>query len=137
MYSLCQTLSMKDFQFDLLETADENLKNLKKHDERQLSFLPASPLQHRMTDEEPILTDGELEILHAVLTGKSIIDIMKEIFRSSHGVKWRLSNIYHKFGVNHRLALIKLASTKGIQFRTESGIKHSFCLNIGTRENGK
>lgn len=127
---------MKEFQFDLLSSPDENQKRAKEHDERQSNELPRSPLQYRLADEAPMLTTGELEILQLVLSGASITDIMGIIYRSSHGVKWRLSNIYHKFGVGDRLALIKLAAKNGIQFRTESGIKHSFCLQIGVNENG-
>lgn len=124
---------MTSVQFDLLD--DEKTKQAKNATfDQQISFLPKSPLQYNLDDKEPLMTTGELEIMHLVLIGSTIHDIQLKIFRSIHGVKWRLSNIYHKFGVQHRLALIKLAATKGLQFRLESGVKQTFHLKFEVKD---
>ena len=105
---------MNGFQTDLLATKDENEKLYKQYE--QQSFLPVNPLQEKHAVETPTLTENEFEIMHMVLSGLEIHDIANKICLSTHGVKWRLTQVYWKFGVENRLQLIEKASTTGIQF---------------------
>jgi DNA-binding NarL/FixJ family response regulator len=116
----------KLFQFDLLSTKEENEEKAKAFD---LS-LPVSPLQYKHVDTEPQLSEREFEIMDMTLKGLEIPDISLKIFISIAGVKYRLSNIYHKFGVKNRLQLINKAAKQGLQFRTQSGIKQTFHINL-------
>ena len=122
---------MTGLQFDLLDSHDERLKK-KAAFEDQLS-LPVAPLQEKLNDDDVALTERELEIMQLVLTGASIPDIAMKIFLSIAGVKWRLSSVYYKFNVRNRLQLIKKCSLTGLQFRTSSGVKHSFHSNLNMR----
>jgi DNA-binding CsgD family transcriptional regulator len=118
-------------QFDIFDTDEQKKDKLKVAE--QLA-LPVAPLQEKLNIEEPTLTDREFEILHMVLSGISINEMALKIFLTEFGIKYRLSHIYFKFGCSNRLELIKKASTKGIQFLTESGIRHSFHNKINMRE---
>jgi DNA-binding NarL/FixJ family response regulator len=119
---------MPEFQYGLLNTAEENIKLAKDHD-LQISFLPVSPFQEKFVGEVE-LSARELEIMHLTLSGVEIHDIAAKIHLSSHGVKYRLSSVYWKFNVKNRLQLIKKATTSGLQFRTDSGVKHTFFMPI-------
>lgn len=117
------------FQFGLLDSKEENEKRLKAFDE-QLAFLPVSNLQERF-EGTPSLSELEFEIMHMTLAGIEIVEISKKIFRTIACVKWRLSHVYWKFGVENRLQLINKAASEGLHFINEkSGIKHSFSINI-------
>lgn len=117
------------FQFGLLDSKEENEKRLKVFDE-QLAFLPVSNLQERF-EGTPVLSELEFEIMHMTLAGIEIVEISKKIFRTIACVKWRLSHVYWKFGVENRLQLINKAASEGLHFINEkSGIKHSFSINI-------
>lgn len=122
-----------EHQMDLLKSAEENLQDFERYQLNVVS-LPASPLQHKLATEEPHLTSREFEIMHMTLTGFSIYDIALKIHLSPHGVKYRLSSVYDKFHSKNRLELMKRAASTGLQFITESGIKHNFHLNINMRE---
>lgn len=130
-------------QFDIFDTDEDKKSKIKKHDETQMTFLPVNPLQEKHEAEDPILTDCEFEIMQMVLSGHSIPDIAMKIFLSIAGIKYRLTNIYWKFNVVNRLGLIKKTSSSGIQFRTRSGVKHTFHNQVNLRahekdvENGK
>ncbi len=115
---------MNGFQTDLLASKDENEQSYKQYE--QQSFLPVNPLQEKYGQDNPILTSREFQIMHMVLSGLEITDIAKKIFLSTHGVKWRLTQVYWKFGVENRLQLIEKASTTGLQFMSEDLIKHTF-----------
>lgn len=121
---------MKEFQFDLLKTKEQNLSDAQSND---LS-LPASPLQQKLAITEPHLTTREFEIMHMTLSGLSIYDISLKIRLSPHGVKYRLSSVYNKFNSKNRLELLNKAATVGLQFLTDSGIRHNFQLSVNMRE---
>lgn len=122
---------MNGLQFDLLDSQDERQKKIVEHESQLL--LPVDPLQKKLETEETVLTDRELEIMQLVLTGVSIPDIAMKIFLSTAGVKWRLSSVYYKFDVRNRLQLIKKCSTTGLQFRTSSGVQHTFHNKLNLR----
>ena len=120
---------MTGYQPDLLDSpADRDMKE-KAHKE-QLSFLPVNPLQEKFGQDNPVLTARELEIMHMTLSGMEIDDIAAKIFRTTFSVKWRLTNIYWKFGVINRYQLIEKASGAGLHFLSENGIKHTFHTKI-------
>ena len=123
---------MSGHQVDLFETESERLAKAKKYDENQIS-LPVDPLQEKYANGEIVLTDCEFEIMQLILTGASIPQISIKIFRSIAGVKWRLSSVYYKFSVRNRLQLINKASVDGLQFRTSSGVKHTFHNKLNMR----
>lgn len=116
----------KDFQFNLLASVEENLRNLKVHESE---MLPVGKVQERF-EGTPILSDVEFEIMHLTLSGVEIKEIALKIYRSVAGVKWRLSQVYYKFNVENRLQLIEKASREGLHFLSENGIKHSFSIDI-------
>ncbi len=116
------------FQQSLLNTKDENEIERARHNE-QMSFLPVSNLQERY-EGTPELSSREFEIMQMTLSGIEIAEIAKKIFLSVAGVKWRLSQVYWKFNAENRLQLINKAATEGLHFFTESGIKHSFSVNV-------
>jgi DNA-binding NarL/FixJ family response regulator len=115
------------YQFDLLNQ-DDNLRNNK-----ELDLLPVNPLQEKIIEQDPTLSDRELEIMHSLLVGHSIHEIGLKIFLSMFGVKYRLSSIYAKFECANRLELIHKAATRGLQFKTANGIRHSFFVQIQMR----
>lgn len=117
------------FQNSLLSSKAENDQAYKNHVE-QLTFLPVNPLQEKHADETPTLTEVEFQIIDMTLKGYEITDIQREIFRTTFCVKWRLSQIYWKFGAANRLQLIKKSSGKGLQFYTSNGIKMSFHMKL-------
>lgn len=117
------------YQQGLLETKEENEKKYQE----QILNLPVSPLQEKQLDAEPTLTEREFQILEMTLKGVSISEIAMKIFLSIAGVKWRLGHIYEKFGAKDRLKFINKAATSGIQFRTQSGIRHNFHCNLEMR----
>lgn len=115
---------MRAHQTDLLKTQEENEKAYKEYE--QQTFLPVNPLQEKHNVENPTLTAREFEIMHMILSGLEIPDVASKIYLSIAGVKWRLTQVYWKFNVENRLQLIEKASTTGLQFFSETGIKHTF-----------
>lgn len=122
------------FQFGLLDTKEENEKRYDAF--KQGSLLPVSPLQEKYS-ETPTLTQNEFEIMDMTLKGYEINEIALKIHLSISGVKWRLSNVYAKFGVKNRLQLIKKSAKEGLQFLTSAGIKHTFHNNLDMRAHEK
>lgn len=120
----------KEFQFDLLKSKEENLKRAELFDS---NALPTNVMQEKLATENPELTDREFSIMQMVLSGLSIEDIAIKIYLSRAGVKWRLSSVYHKFGVANRLELIKKSAKEGLQFISETGVKHVFHNKIDLR----
>lgn len=121
-------------QHGLFETKEEIELKVKKYNEDQLSFLPVNPLQEKHLTQEPELKPIELEIMHMALTGVKIKDIALKIFRTIACVKWRLGSIYRSFGVDNRLELLNKAAKTGLQFKTESGVRHTFHLDLNFRD---
>lgn len=56
-------------------------------------------------EDNPNLTDRQLEVIHCVLLGKSNEEIAKELFISVSTVKTHLNNIYKELNVANRLSL--------------------------------
>jgi predicted ATPase/DNA-binding CsgD family transcriptional regulator len=78
--------------------------------ERLLAELPAAPSSDRAAGEgADALTERELEILERVAAGMSNRDIAEELFLSTGTVKWYLSQIYSKMGVNSRTQAVARA----------------------------
>ena len=121
------------YQFDLLEDRETNLKRLKEADEHIQTLLPVDALQQKFDINCPPLTAREFEIMDMVLKGYSIQEISLQIFLSIAGIKWRLSNVYEKFGVKNRLELIKKSARDGLHFISETGIKHTFHNRVALR----
>lgn len=63
------------------------------------------------------------------ILGFSNEDIQKNIERTSYSVKWRLANLYHKFGAKDRFELIKIAGLKGLHF-TMNGKKQTYTIKV-------
>lgn len=136
---------IKELQLGLLSTKEENEAQIKRHEE-QLSFLPANPLQEKLSTETPTLSAVEYEIMEYTLKGLEIEDIAQKIFRSIAGVKWRLSQVYWKFGVQNRLQLINKAASNGLQFyvmkyipetKENVKVKQTFHINLDFMAHGK
>lgn len=116
----------KFLQFELLDT--EEIRKKKQSDfDLQIPLLPVDPMQNQYNEDNIVLTDKEYEVLPLVLQGHSIAEIALKIFLSISGVKFRLSNLYFKFAVKNRLALIRKSTEKSLQFFiSDSPIKQSF-----------
>jgi len=126
---------MQGHQTDLLKTQEENDKAYREYE--QTTFLPVNPLQEKHALENPVLTAREFEIMHMILSGMEIPEVAKKIFLSIAGVKWRLTQVYWKFGVENRLQLIEKSSSTGLHFLSEAGIKHTFHNNVNLRAHEK
>lgn len=98
--------------------------------------LPSNILFTQVTKDAPTLTDCEFEVLHMVLSGYSNADITKNIEKTNHGVKWRLTRLYNKFNVRNRVELIKLANSTGLKFRNTKGIAQTYAVRIEAVNNG-
>lgn len=124
------------FQQGLFNTQKENDLDYDRH-VSQMSFLPVSPLQEKHIESTPELTQVEFQIMDMTVKGYEITEIAMQIHRSIACVKWRLSQIYGKFYSKNRLQFIKKASTKGIQFYLESGVKMSFHMKLDMMAHNK
>ncbi|MGO9753253.1 MAG: response regulator [Solirubrobacteraceae bacterium] len=71
---------------------------------------PAQPAE----DDEPILTKREHTVLSAVASGKTTAAISSELWVSQHTVKFHLTNIYRKLGVNNRAGAVRYAVEHGV-----------------------
>jgi DNA-binding NarL/FixJ family response regulator len=60
-------------------------------------------------DEAPLLTERETTILAAVADGLTTKAISKQLWVSEHTVKFHLTNIYRKLGVNNRSGAVRYA----------------------------
>src|SRR5262249_18520805 len=64
--------------------------------------------------ELPLLTDRERTILDAVASGMTTAAISKELWVSEHTVKFHLTNIYRKLGVQNRAGAVRYAVDHGL-----------------------
>jgi DNA-binding NarL/FixJ family response regulator len=60
-------------------------------------------------DDAPLLTERETTILAAVADGLTTKAISKQLWVSEHTVKFHLTNIYRKLGVNNRSGAVRYA----------------------------
>ncbi len=61
----------------------------------------------------PVLTDRELEVLHAVAKGKRSKEIARDLGITERTVKAHLASVYNKLGVDSRAAAIAIAAQRG------------------------
>lgn len=66
------------------------------------------------TNNDPILTDRELEVLRAVALGERNKEIAYKLGISERTVKAYLTSIYQKFGVDSRAAAVAIATQNGL-----------------------
>jgi DNA-binding NarL/FixJ family response regulator len=64
---------------------------------------------HSDDHDGPLLTDRETTILSAVADGLTTKAISKQLWVSEHTVKFHLTNIYRKLGVNNRSGAVRYA----------------------------
>jgi DNA-binding NarL/FixJ family response regulator len=62
----------------------------------------------------PDLTDRERTILAAVASGQTTAAISRELWVSEHTIKFHLTNIYRKLGVNNRAGAVRFAIENGL-----------------------
>jgi len=67
-----------------------------------------------VTDQRPVLTQREGEILRLIAEGKSAPDISRELFLSTATVKTHLGHLYEKLGVSDRAACVAEAMRRGL-----------------------
>jgi DNA-binding NarL/FixJ family response regulator len=70
---------------------------------------PAANTTPAEEDDTPLLTDRETTILAAVADGLTTKAISKQLWVSEHTVKFHLTNIYRKLGVNNRSGAVRYA----------------------------
>jgi two-component system, NarL family, nitrate/nitrite response regulator NarL len=71
-------------------------------------------IRMRATDEAPILTDREGQILRLIASGKSLPEIAKELFLGVTTVKTHAQHLYQKLGVSDRAAAVAEAMRQGL-----------------------
>jgi DNA-binding NarL/FixJ family response regulator len=64
--------------------------------------------------ESPALTERERAILKAVAAGMTTTAISTELWVSEHTVKFHLTNIYRKLGVQNRASAVRWALDNGL-----------------------
>jgi len=67
----------------------------------------------RGSTEDPLLTERERTILGAVASGLTTAAISNQLWVSQHTVKFHLTNIYRKLGVENRASAIRYAIEHG------------------------
>jgi LuxR family maltose regulon positive regulatory protein len=77
-------------------------------------LLAAFPLKSTAIDDSELqlidpLSDRELELLHLIANGMSNQQVAEELVLTVGTVKWHLSNIYSKLGVNSRTQAVARA----------------------------
>lgn len=74
----------------------------------------ADEIRLRATDDRPVLTPREREILVLTAEGHSAPDIAKQLYLSSATVKTHLQHLYEKLGVSDRAAAVAEAMRRGL-----------------------
>lgn len=75
------------------------------------------PVVGQITESEPegpALTERERSILEAVAAGMTTAAISSELWVSEHTVKFHLTNIYRKLGVQNRAGAVRFAMENGL-----------------------
>lgn len=75
---------------------------------------PVSPYGASGAQEAPLLTEREHVILAAIATGMTTSAISDELWVSEHTVKFHLTNIYRKLGVQNRAGAVRYALENGM-----------------------
>jgi two-component system nitrate/nitrite response regulator NarL len=74
----------------------------------------AKEIKARSTDERPLLTPREQEILKLTAEGLSAPDIGRQLYVSPATVKTHLQHLYEKLGVSDRAAAVAEAMRRGL-----------------------
>jgi DNA-binding NarL/FixJ family response regulator len=74
----------------------------------------AADPHERGSTEDPLLTERECTILGAIASGLTTAAISNQLWVSQHTVKFHLTNIYRKLGVENRASAIRYAIEHGI-----------------------
>jgi two-component system nitrate/nitrite response regulator NarL len=74
----------------------------------------ASEIRLRATNDAPILTEREAQILRLIASGKSLPAIAKELFLGVTTVKSHTQHLYAKLEVSDRAAAVAEAMRRGL-----------------------
>jgi two-component system, NarL family, nitrate/nitrite response regulator NarL len=74
----------------------------------------ASEIRMRATNDAPVLTDREAQILRLIASGKSLPAIAKELFLGVTTVKSHTQHLYAKLEVSDRAAAVAEAMRRGL-----------------------
>lgn len=78
---------------------------------------PSRPASSAPSAAEPVgpdLTERERTILAAIASGQTTAAISRELWVSEHTIKFHLTNIYRKLGVNNRAGAVRFAIENGL-----------------------
>ncbi len=75
---------------------------------------PAGSASAETAPAGPDLTDRERTILAAIASGQTTAAISRELWVSEHTIKFHLTNIYRKLGVNNRAGAVRFAIENGL-----------------------
>jgi two-component system nitrate/nitrite response regulator NarL len=73
-----------------------------------------SEIRLRRTDDRPVLTPREQEILRLISDGKSLPEIASELYLGLTTVKTHVQHLYEKLGVSDRAADVASAMRRGL-----------------------
>ena len=73
-----------------------------------------SEIRLRRTDERPVLTPREQEILRLISDGKSLPEIASQLYLGLTTVKTHVQHLYEKLGVSDRAAAVAIAMRRGL-----------------------
>jgi two-component system, NarL family, nitrate/nitrite response regulator NarL len=73
-----------------------------------------SEIRLRRTDDRPVLTPREQEILRLISDGRSLPEIATELFLGLTTVKTHVQHLYEKLGVSDRAAAVASAMRRGL-----------------------
>jgi DNA-binding NarL/FixJ family response regulator len=90
--------------------------------------LPVSPLQE--TETEVYLSNQMIEILADVIKGMNNKDLAEKYHITRHGIAYRVNSICHAFGMSGRAELLCLATSKGLHFKSRTGKKRVYFLDL-------
>ncbi|WP_434447264.1 response regulator [Lentzea sp. E54] len=73
----------------------------------------AGQIRMRASEQQPVLTDREREVLRSFAAGLSIPQVAKNLYLSPSTVKSQALRLYEKFGVSDRAAVVAEAMRRG------------------------
>ena len=74
----------------------------------------AEQIRLRSTEDRPVLSDRERDILARMAEGESVPAIARALFLSSSTVKTHVEQLYRKLGVSDRAAAVAVAMRRGM-----------------------
>lgn len=81
---------------------------------REVQTPLASELRSRRTDDKPLLTPREQQILRRLADGRSIPQIARELHLAATTVKTHVGHLYEKLEVSERAAAVAQAMRRGL-----------------------